>query len=416
MMNYIFWCLIVVVCMSDMFIVIGLIYMTDKRIFEFTNKLPSSNTNISDQKLYIVIALFNESKSIEETIHYFSKFLCDNIRLILVTTEKERRIFGYNKTLDVINNMMKETSCEYISVVNYPGEIGNKGAQLNYLLSQMKDKLYNPDNYLVIYDCDSRPDKESILELCNLVGKGVNVIQQSTLYTKNFENVSAYMRVEGIFETIRSMGYERFNYFLSCLPLNKIMMPYAYCVGHGMCFKGKFLYDIGGFPEPNEDVPQGMKLMLLKQGIVPMVSKDHGDVVKNVKMLFYQSGNWIKAPLQAFKVLSEINQEKIKKVSHYRKVLFYMSVFFDFLSWIQYLLLLIVSLMLLIGSHVIGTLGVIILVVFPIFQILLCCKTYKIKLTKKMLALSPLRNIFRGMAIFSALYQKLRRSYNEMGR
>ena len=414
MLKILFVFLLIVVSLSDMSILIGLLFATDKKVATVVKSLPSLVDNNFKPRLYIVISLFNESKTIEETIYYFLQFLSEDIRLILVTTEKETELFGSNKTFEKIQEILYKLNNSYVSVVNYPGTVGNKGAQLNFLLQEKRALLDDEKNYFVVYDCDSRPDKFSIQELYEVARKGEKVIQQSTLYTRNFEMVSTYMQVEGIFETIRAIGIERYSYVLTCLKYFDYIMPYAYCVGHGMCFNCKFLYEIGGFPEPNEDVPQGMKLMLLKQRIVPLVCKDHAAVVRNIRMLFYQSGNWVKAPLQSFKIVSEINQ--IKHVSICRKLVFMFNVFGDMFSWFQYALLLMTSVVLIYNQQYIGLWGMFVIILCPIIQAIICCKMYKIKMSIKMFAYIPLRNIFRAIAIFSALFQKYYKSYNEIER
>lgn len=72
-----------------------------------------------------------------------------------------------------------------------------------------------PDDYILVYDADSRPDLKSIDELSRIIQtKRPNVIQQSSLYIGNYDVSSPYMKVEALFESIRAMGLERRNYLL----------------------------------------------------------------------------------------------------------------------------------------------------------------------------------------------------------
>ena len=296
------------------------------------------------------IALFNESKGIKNTLDWFSKFLSSDVQLVLVTTEKETRVFGENKTLQRINSLLSLSNYASlpITVVNYPFLKGNKGAQLNYAIRQL-DKLM-PDDSRIIQT--TRP----------------NVIQQSSLYIGNYDVSSPYMKVEALFESIRAMGLERRNYLLKKAKKRGIS-PFCYCVGHGMCFRVAFLKQIGLFPEPNEDVPIGIKVALLGESIEPMVTKDYCNVTNSVKMLFFQAGNWIKAPFVC------------------------MITLYFFLVWL------------------------VVKIVPPELQIFAFRKKYAdVQITYKEVLLAPCRDLFRGLAVFALILHAVGVSYNEMGR
>lgn len=413
-MNYIAWGLLLIEFVVDVLLLLGL-YFADDHIVK---SIQQGNRNISYKKKYtihIFIALFNESKGIENTLKWFSKFLSPNVQLVFITTEKETRVFGDNKTLRRIQNLLSLPcySSLPITVVNYPMETGNKGAQLNYALRQL-DKLRS-DDYILVYDADSRPDLKSLGELSNIIQiKGPNVIQQSSLYLENYNVSSPYMKVEALFESIRAMGIERRNYILKKGGLS----PFCYCVGHGMCFRVSFLRRVALFPEPNEDVPMGVKVALSGEDIEPMVAKDYCRVTNSVKMLFFQSGNWIKAPFVCMKTFFTFQKHSTTNIYH-RAILF-LEILFDFFSWIAPLILAVVAILSLCASFkslYFFLSWLLVKTVLPELQVLAFRKKYaNVQITYKEFLLAPWRELFRGLALISLALQVIGISYNEMGR
>ncbi len=417
-MNVVIWSLFLIQFVFDLSILLGLLFFDDITVIKNKKEFRYSKKK-EKPTIYLLIALFNESKGIENTLHWFSKFLSSNVKLVFVTTEKEKRVFGENKTLLKLTSLLSlpDYSSLHITVINYPFLKGNKGAQLNYAIRQM-DRLM-PDDYILVYDADSRPDLKTIDELSQIIQtKQPNVIQQSSLYLRNYGISSPYMKVEALFESIRAMGLERRNYLLK--KANKyIISPFCYCVGHGMCFKTSFLKQIGLFPEPNEDVPIGIKVALLGESIEPMVTKDYCNVTNNVKMLFFQSGNWIKAPFVCIKTFFSFQRYGIISVT--KKVSLFCSIIFDFLSWVMHLFLAAIALVSLFSPSIISPyfflIWLIVKITIPEGQMLVFRQKYPtVQITYKEVLLAPFRDLFRGLAVFALILHAIGISYNEMGR
>lgn len=416
-MNFVAWGLLFIQFIFDLSILLGLLFFDDKTVIKNQNE-HRCNKGKRKSTVYLFIALFNESKGIKNTLDWFSKFLSSDVQLVLVTTEKEKRVFGENKTLQRINSLLSLSNYASlpITVVNYPFLKGNKGAQLNYAIRQL-DKLM-PDDYILVYDADSRPDLKSIDELSRIIQtKRPNVIQQSSLYIGNYDVSSPYMKVEALFESIRVMGLERRNYLLKKAKKRGIS-PFCYCVGHGMCFRVAFLKQIGLFPEPNEDVPIGIKVALLGESIEPMVTKDYCNVTNSVKMLFFQAGNWIKAPFVCMKTLFSFQHYSV--ISAAEKTFLFFSIVFDFLSWISHLLLAVLALLSLFSSLItlyFFLVWLVVKIVPPELQIFAFRKKYAdVQITYKEVLLAPCRDLFRGLAVFALILHAVGVSYNEMGR
>ena len=194
--------------------------------------------------------------------------------------------------------------------------------------------------------------------------------------------------------------------------------PFCYCVGHGMCFRVAFLKQIGLVPEPNEDVPIGIKVALLGESIEPMVTKDYCNVTNSVKMLFFQAGNWIKAPFVCMKTLFSFQHYSV--ISAAEKTFLFFSIVFDFLSWISHLLLAVLALLSLFSSLItlyFFLVWLVVKIVPPELQIFAFRKKYAdVQITYKEVLLAPCRDLFRGLAVFALILHAVGVSYNEMGR
>lgn len=372
---------------------------------------------------YVLISVFNESSIIKETYEHFQKILCkyDNAECFFITTEKENAVFGKNRTKEILEGCISDDN---FHIIHYPHVAGNKPSQLNYCLDLIKERIDNSEKsvYIVQYDADSRPDMNTFDDIADIINRtGARVVQQQTKYNQNYRQLGLYMRMEACFQSRWAYGFERRNQFFSINNmLNNFFMPYAYCVGHGMVVESHLLYDVGKYPTPSEDVPFGFKMMLINESIYPAITSDTGSVTTRFSDLINQSGNWIKAPLLAVKMYREVKE--IKDVSIFRAGLFFIKTLFDFFSWIQGLILLIISVIISIGNMSIIPVVITYLIFFiesapGIFY------THKYIFKERnvperigMALLSPLRSVVRGLAILSLLKQKLFGWYYDTGR
>ena len=185
-----------------------------------------------------------------------------------------------------------------------------------------------------------------------------------------------------------------------------------------MCCRASFLKQTCLFPEPNEDVPIGIKVALLGESIEPMVTKDYCNVTNSVKMLFFQAGNWIKAPFVCMKTLFSFQHYSV--ISAAEKTFLFFSIVFDFLSWISHLLLAVLALLSLFSSLITPyffLVWLVVKIVLPELQIFAFRKKYAdVQITYKEVLLAPCRDLFRGLAVFALILHAVGVSYNEMGR
>ncbi len=401
-----YYILLTLVIISELSILSGLLLCRDSRI---KKRYMNYTENPDDgYQFYLMIPMFDESSVAEKVYDFFYQIAAPNAKCVFITTEKETKIQGSCKTREVLESLMREKHCENVFICHYPKTTGNKVEQLNYFLHAHRAELDKPNVFVIDYDCDSRPDRDVIRDLRSILNStpNANIMQQSSRFW-SVNRDSALLNVEAIFQTRWAFGYERFAQYISTFePLNRLLVPFYYCVGHGLCIRASFLYHIGLFPSPLEDVPMGMMMTLLQEPIYPCVTKDIGEVVPSVKALLRQAGHWVRSPLQTFHVLKKAKQ--LTHISIYRQTVYLLRMALDIISWIQYLLLLLLSLSLLWRSVWYVLAYVIFLYLISFLSGLLTNKLYsgeKTCMDLRTFILLPVRHIIRGFSVFSCLYQ-----------
>lgn len=401
-----YWILWAIVALSEFSIIWSLVFCTD-RVLE--KHYISSGDNKKEHKFVLMIPAFDEANYIEVSFNYFKQFIEESIHCVYITTEKESQLYGTCRTKEKLVELMKNNPSPFMHVCHYPYSKGNKVDQLNYFINHNKEKICDNNIYLLDLDCDSRPDIDIIYDMKRILKKypDANVIQLNSRFW-SVNKKSPILNLEAFYQTRWSLGFERLNQYFSTIPLiNRVLVPFAYCVGHGMCIRSTFLYRIGQFPQPLEDVPLGMMLMLMKEPIYPCVSKDLAEIVPTTKALLKQAGHWLRSPLQAMPMYRKAR--RLKHISIYRTVMYFARVALDILSWLQYLIMLIVALFLLEVSpwYLVGYF--VLLYITSILSLILI-RQYKQgdewDGTIWFLLLLPLRHFIRGLSIFSFIYQK----------
>lgn len=417
--NKIFYLLSILVLIYNVNLIIRCCVANNKKIASIYNKKRKIKKAIN---YIILIPVFNEQQIVKKTVRYFHEFCkqYNNVECIFITTEKEKNTPQDVFTYEIISAEIKKLNSK-LRCINYPYKNGNKSNQLNYVLKKISVNVDMSNTYICIYDADSRPDFNSIHEVTNIIcNNNANVIQQPNIANINYRKLNFYLKTESCFQTLRSYAIERYNAYVSTFKIiNKIIVPYSYCVGHGLIVNFKFLMDNGLFPSPFEDVTFGFKMILSKTPVYPTVSADYCQTVESFKDLFFQSGNWIKPFFYSLKIYKETI--KTNNVSIYRKIIFFIKVLIDFYSWFSISCYYIFSLVLTfyykdIMFFILSIFVVLfsnIVLFYPYFYIY---KNHNIKNFVKILLFSLIREIVRSLAIFSYIYQKFNGWYYDSGR
>lgn len=279
-------------------------YCNYKKIYKVTQKI-----YVPD--LYIMLPALNEYKGLIDTIEWIRSIpYSGKKKIYVITSDKEERNVQ-KTTMDYVEEYITNIATQEIIHIHYPKKSGNKASQLNYTLQLEKDKLLNNNSYVAIYDADSKPSRNTFYEFINLINEVKTetkklpiVVQQPSLFLKNYDKIPWTMQLEAISMTRRVFGIEIAN-MIKTQNQNRRIPVYSYCVGHGMFVKTSFLYENGLFPEPHEDVPFGQMMCIRNIPIYTLWELDDCEVAKSIRELVRQSGRWFLNSLLVWKIVKQ---------------------------------------------------------------------------------------------------------------
>ncbi|MEU5542090.1 hypothetical protein AB0G85_06845 [Streptomyces sioyaensis] len=183
--------------------------------------------------------------------------------------------------------------------LHQPDTGGRKAGQLNHAVDRL-DEILSPlgwheendaDNtFLCVYDADAIPDVRTLTAFAEtatrhraLTGRPPALIQQQRLPLlgrRPFPSgaTGLFLAGEWLYQLRRSLGVElarvRLTHWLTTTQVPRsirtLLRPMIYGVGCGMTVQLPSVRDLGGFPEPMEDLGTGHRLSLLGADIAPV--------------------------------------------------------------------------------------------------------------------------------------------------
>lgn len=245
-------------------------------------KLKSDASKNNDKKLYIIIPVFNETKTVEKSIQYFSK-LKNFCNVFYVTTSKEKSKATYNKILYLISKY-KTTN---IFIDNCPNTIGTMATQLNYMARKLPKK-----SIIGIYNIDSFPKAETFCYVLNNIEQGIP-LQQVSFFNDNKKFI---MGSAQNWQNRWSVVYELGKY------ISKKKLNFTYSIGHGFFIYKSDLDKYGYWSEKeiNEDNEFGYRVLINNGKIKPIPFFEQAGFAKNLNIYIKQQSTWFNGPLYAF--------------------------------------------------------------------------------------------------------------------
>ncbi|AJC55011.1 hypothetical protein [Streptomyces sp. 769] len=183
--------------------------------------------------------------------------------------------------------------------LHQPDSGGRKAGQLNHAVEHL-DEILGPlgwhdendadDTFLCVYDADATPDVRTLTSFAEtatrhraLTGRPPSLIQQQRLPLLGRRPfppgaTGLFLAGEWLYQLRRSLGIElariRLTHWLTTTqipkPIRALLRPMIYGVGCGMTVHLPIVRDLGGFPEPMEDLGTGHRLSLLGADITPV--------------------------------------------------------------------------------------------------------------------------------------------------
>lgn len=257
-------------------------------------------------KILLLIPVLREQKVIESTLNHFSNFKVDNIELMVCiagsSSEKQGKGNEYVSTGDIVKRWINSTSnssirFEYREVDE--NESGERAARLNYVVAEVR-KTFSPD-IIGLYDADSLPDIETLMEVATIFNKNPNVVLQQPVHFINASNnmsgkVSPILVANALYQTTWTMIRELprwYNHHQHCGKSTRKYLRNDYLIGHGEFIPTK-IYDKFKFPENEitDGIQVGYRLSMSGVDIAPLHLFCDDDVPKKIRQLIQQHKRW----------------------------------------------------------------------------------------------------------------------------
>lgn len=280
--------------------------------YRFLRQKIQKNKNSNGKKLFLLIPVFNEQTVIEDSVKHFSQFASNYIKIVYITTSREKSIRNFPTTKELLEKMSKLYCFELINCPITKNAV--MAHQLNYALVQLQ-KQYGDDFIFGIYNVDSRITPDILQDVQQRISRQRDkVIQQYTMYDLPGPGILSHI---SLWQTRWTLHFELgrllfdqyfFRKIYKLFPIFNIFRPFHYVIGHGLFMHFKTWLSISGFPqdEPNEDAFLGLMLHLNGFSLESIPKLEYAETAKNIKIYIKQQSVWYNGPLFAFRYLYRI--------------------------------------------------------------------------------------------------------------
>ncbi len=251
--------------------------------FLFSSKVSLDNSMMgNNKKIDIIIPVYNETKTVENSISYFSR-LDNYCNIYYVTTNKEKSKDTYKKILYLIDKYKTKN----VFLYNCPNTTGTMATQLNYIAKKLPN-----DSIIGIYNVDSFPKPDTFLYVLNHIKKG-SPLQQVSYFNDNKKFI---MSSAQNWQNRWSVVYELGKY------TSKAKLNFTYSIGHGFFIYKSDLdkYGYWSDTEINEDNEFGYRILINNGKIYSIPFFEQAGFAKNVSVYIKQQSTWFNGPLYAF--------------------------------------------------------------------------------------------------------------------
>lgn len=269
--------------------------MVVRSTYFLKHRADSLPTMPNDRYLVVVLAVYEEADTIEDTISFLESDTLNGVaQVIIVGNARERDGTNQNPTLELARSHL--TRPDFITVVECDAPEAIKAHQVNYAASQVKT---DPSKtWLYVMDVDTRFTEKNISLLREAISNGHTIIQQHTHFLEGYSSNSLIGKSFAAHQTRWTLAHEFTRIWL----FNKFQVGVYHLVGHGMCIKCETFKDLGGFCESVkiEDIHFGYMCCMKGHKVHSISLLEGSDTPTQVYDLWKQQYGW---SLGAFQIL-----------------------------------------------------------------------------------------------------------------
>lgn len=265
---------------------------------------------------YIIVPLMHEVSAVDSLVDSLVslRYPAKRMVIILATTSKERDARGNNPThaaaQRVIARYRKKKIAPRIVAIECTKPTGYVATQIKFAVDTFGAEIRD-DDFLLVYNADSSPGRTTLLAADSLLQhyrKQVDVMQQSSLFTKNISNIIANKSfgaaANAIHQSLWTLKHEvTMTRRQSSLSRQSIrganlfrrlwLARFTVCVGHGL-FIRKSYYDKHPLNEDAsiEDTQYGLYQSLNRTGVYTIPILENSESPSTLSRVIAQKRTW----------------------------------------------------------------------------------------------------------------------------
>lgn len=284
----------------------------------------------SPARFIIIVPLMDEAVTVNKLIRSINRlqYPRDKVEIVFATTVRERNHTGKNPTHETILRYIKTKAKKHpqdfnLRVVESPSKTGYVATQNNFAIASLKDEI-KKDDFIVFYNADSLPNKNTLLAANAIIdeqGTEANVLQQSSLFTKNLRAILKQRQysaaANGIHQSLWTLKHEvamtrrqshlsiKISHEISALK-RFLLTRFTVCVGHGL-FVRKSYYDLHPLNEDTniEDTQYGLYQSLEKTPVFTIPVLENSETPSTFKKVIVQKRGWFKLVFDLARLLTQ---------------------------------------------------------------------------------------------------------------
>lgn len=286
------WVLAALLCLQGVWQLIK--YVVVIRDFRQKSRAPVRET--PPRHRFIVLApVLHEEPTLATFLDDMSRveYPADLYEVCVVTTEKEFNEGPRPNTIDALIALMQSDRYPSLALSHshFPFRDGHKADQLQHAFVEFRRE--RGDNalrstFLLCLDVDSRVDPDTLRRYEDAIVDGVDIYQRPVLWFKNIHQIeNSFTGSFAFLQSFFSVAFE-----IPMFTGRFVPWRLRHFVGHGLCLRGSYLLQTGGFPPVIEDIRQGRIASFLEKPARVVPGFGLVETAKNYRVFVKQSSVW----------------------------------------------------------------------------------------------------------------------------
>jgi hypothetical protein len=255
----------------------SLMAVAEWRAWQSDQAAGSVNPN-QQVEVKVLLPAYQVESKVESTLAHFERLEVPagtRLEIIVVTTEREGGLDSPTPRSVAAAVADRHGGAVPVRHFHSARKPYSKAAQLNDVIAESESDAAT--TWFVVYDFDGRPTSRSVVDLVesSMSDPAMRIWQQPAFtILEPAGGASAIMRADSFEHLVRAFYNERRKWRRRTAIIDAgsrlggsrtraacyaLRTPFSYCVGNGLAVRGDLLVELGGFPEPVDDLGIGFR-------------------------------------------------------------------------------------------------------------------------------------------------------------